>query len=167
MKTKHIPSNTAIIYLPHDKFAHENLTTGEKSEPFDTEREAIEDAGGWSYDADEYEDAQFALAEFLECDPSELNEENYKHYDALAVYRHGSREYAIGTDSEADEAWNVSLDSYLDDCGVLDSIPENLRSYFDREKWKRDARYDGRGHSLSSYDGNEDEQDEFFIYRLN
>ena len=47
--------------------------------------------------------------------------------------------------------------------------------YFDEEKWKRDARYDGRGHSLSSYDGAEyyetvffDGQNiDFYIYRIN
>ena len=50
-----------------------------------------------------------------------------------------------------------------------------MRYYFDDEKWKRDARFDGRGHSLSSYDGAEhyetvffDGQNiDFYIYRIN
>ena len=44
------------------------------------------------------------------------------------------------------------LDSYIEECL---EIPEHLRFYFDEEKWKDDARMDGRGHSLSSYDGHE------------
>lgn len=43
--------------------------------------------------------------------------------------------------------------------------------YFDSDKFKRDARIDGRGHSLSGYDGSEAEQKFndtwFFIYRHN
>jgi hypothetical protein len=104
----------------------------------------------------EFDPAILALAAELHVDPSEIDEERHDHY-GLTVLSHGRAEYAVGTDSEADEAWDQSLDSYLDDCGVgvLDSIPENLRSYFDRDAWKSDARHDGRGHALASYDGDE------------
>ena len=41
----------------------------------------------------------------------------------------------------------------------------------DEEKWKNDARHDGRGHCLSSYDGHEHEVkvdgEWFYIYRVN
>ena len=73
-------------------------------------------------------------------------------------------------DDEANEAWDESLDSYLDEC-VLHDLPELAQSYFDREKWKRDARHDGRGHSLNSYDGSEYEVEmagkTWLIYRTN
>ncbi len=81
-------------------------------------------------------------------------------------------EYLVLTDEEADEMWDEQLDSYLDEC-VLPELPETARRYFDRDAWKRDARHDGRGHSLSSYDGNEDEvydeEDDttYYIYRTN
>jgi hypothetical protein len=46
-----------------------------------------------------------------------------------------------------------------------------VKNYFDDEAWKRDARHDGRGHSLSSYDSAENEEQFngkwFYIYRLN
>lgn len=58
------------------------------------------------------------------------------------------------SDGAADEMWDQYLDSYLDDCM---EIPPALEPYFDREAWKRDARMDGRGHCLSSYDGGERE----------
>lgn len=87
-----------------------------------------------------------------------------------------SGEYMVLTDDEADRAWDESLDSYLDEC-VLGELPEMARNYFDREKWKDDAKLDGRGHSLSGYDSEEneataidpesDEEEKFYIYRTN
>jgi len=77
-------------------------------------------------------------------------------------------EYLVVTDDEADELWDQSLDSYIDDCL---EIPETMAAYFDREAWKKDARMDGRGHSLSGYDGEECEETvddvTYYIYRTN
>jgi hypothetical protein len=138
------------------------MPESDASGPFDTETEAIEDAGGGHY-----ENYIFALADELGEDPAEFTEEKYDYY-GLTVVSHGRAEYAVGTDAEADEAWDQSLDSYIDDAGLLDSVPENLRSYFDRDAWKSDARHDGRGHSLASYDGEEmDLSDGFYAYRIN
>ena len=76
--------------------------------------------------------------------------------------------YSVLTDSEADDAWEESLNNYLDDC-VLPELPESMRSYFDRDSWLSVARMDGRGHSLAMYDGNEYEEvvngTSYFIYR--
>ena len=90
--------------------------------------------------------------------------ESYNEYTAHGVA------YQVLTDEEADKAWDESLDSYLDDC-VLCEMPEIAQNYFDRERWKEDAKVDGRGHSLGRYDGEENEitdpeTDElFFAYR--
>ncbi len=82
----------------------------------------------------------------------------------------GRREWAVLTDSEADTAWEASLDSYLDEC-VLPELHGAVRCYFDEEAWKRDARHDGRGHAINSYDGDEDEiqtpEGWAYIYRIN
>jgi len=79
-------------------------------------------------------------------------------------------DYLVCTDDEADDRWEDSLQSYIDDC-IMSEIPEYLQRYFDEEKWKQDARYDGRGHSLASYDGEEFEEtiegETFYIYRIN
>lgn len=83
-----------------------------------------------------------------------------------------SGEYMVLTDEEADQAWDNSLESYIDECLT---IPKEVEPYFNREKWKRDARRDGRGHSLSSYDGAEhsttvagaDYHETLYIYRMN
>lgn len=100
-------------------------------------------------------------------------------YCDRGLYGHGwtltvdSEEWAVMTEGEANSAWDDALDSYLDDSGVMDGIPEGLRHYFDRDKWKEDAKIDGRGHALSSWDGNEADIEDpetgvwFVAFRLN
>jgi hypothetical protein len=114
----------------------------------------------------QYDEPVLALADELGEDPANITEEHT--YYGLTVYSIGRAEYAVGTDAEADEAWSQALDSYLDDTGLLDSIPENLRPYFDRDEWKSDARHDGRGHALASYDGDELElAGDLYAFRIN
>ena len=111
----------------------------------------------------------------IEEELSEYNVDDYRFdiwqtVNSYKSFKHSDREYAVMTDSEADKAWDESLDSYLDEC-VLSEIPENVRHYFDEEKWKDDARMDGRGHSLNYYDGGEEEANinnvDYYIYRRN
>jgi hypothetical protein len=66
-------------------------------------------------------------------------------------------DYVAGTDDEMDGLWDEDLDNYLKDC-VYPDLPDNMRIYFDDEAWKRDAKMDGRGHSLNRYDGGELDQ---------
>ncbi len=96
-----------------------------------------------------------------------FKESDWTHY-GLRVIDTDSGEYAIGTDVECDDAWDESLDSYLEEC-VYPELPENMVNYFDDDAWKRDAMYDGRGHSLSSYDGDEVELEtcDLYAFRLN
>lgn len=79
-------------------------------------------------------------------------------------------EYMVLTDDEANEAWDEELDRYLDEC-VFPVLPCIAQQYFDREAWKLGAKHDGRGHALSSYDGEEHEVqvdgEWFFLYRVN
>lgn len=111
---------------------------------------------------------QRALAAFLQVEADEVSES--RHDDNLFEY--GREEYLVCTDDEADRVWDERLDSYLDDC-VLPEVPENVQNYFDRDAWKRDARMDGRGHAISSYDGHEHDAkdpetgESFVVFRLN
>lgn len=77
--------------------------------------------------------------------------------------------YLVLTDDEAEEAWDESLEHYLDEL-ILPELPEQAQRYFDRTAWKSDAKYDGRGHSLATYDGHEHEQTiagtTYYIYRI-
>lgn len=102
-----------------------------------------------------------ALTEYLQ--EGDIMESSYD--DSMFETQDGS-EYMVLTENEADERWEDSLDSYLEDY-VYPELAGNLAQYFDDEKWKRDARYDGRGRSLSHYDGNEDEYGGYLIYRMN
>ena len=101
-----------------------------------------------------------SFEEWLKDNGTEVDVEEYDEYGDWKVY----------TDSEADDAWEESLDSYLDEC-VLPDLPKALQCYFDREAWKSDARMDGRGHSLAGYDGHEQEQEvngtTYYLYRQN
>jgi len=103
-----------------------------------------------------------ALCQHLVIDPDEVNQ----GYDST-TFEEGKREYMVLTDDETDEKQDESLDSYIDDC----KIPESIRPYFDEDKWKKDARMDGRGHCLSGHDGEENEEEvdgeTFYIYRIN
>ena len=86
------------------------------------------------------------------------------------TYSYGREEYIVATDEEADEIEDEYLDNYLEEC-IYPELPENLRFYFDDEAWKRDARMDGRGHCISTYDGCEYEEKVngtwYYIYRTN
>lgn len=85
-------------------------------------------------------------------------------------FEYGSNEYLVCTDSEADERWDESLDNYIEEL-ILPEIPKYYQRYFNEEAWKSDARHDGRGHCLSSYDGDENEEringTTYYIYRIN
>jgi len=112
--------------------------------------------------ADDDENRVLALCEEFDASPSSVERRKWDHYN-LDVYTVEGTEYAIGTDAEADAAQDAALDSYLDE-GCVEGANG---PYFDRDAWKRDAKMDGRGHCLSSYDGNEYDAREFFIYRVN
>lgn len=105
-------------------------------------------------------------------------EDNCTEVEGLDIDDCYDVDYYVLTDDEADEKWEESLDSYIEECITpeIDKISEgngNLGYYitFNEEMWKRDAKMDGRGHSLSSYDGNENEEEvqgtTFYIYRIN
>lgn len=104
-----------------------------------------------------------ALANWLDVHFSTITEDG-NEYTAQGII------YTILTDSEADDAWDAELESYLDEC-VLPDLPENMRRYFDHDAWKEDAKKDGRGHALEHYDGEEKEitdpetKEMFFAYR--
>jgi hypothetical protein len=63
--------------------------------------------------------------------------------------------WRVLTDDEADKAMEDCLEEALQD---EEMVPGSDSPYFDRERWKSDARQDGRGHCLSSRDGEENEE---------
>ena len=111
-------------------------------------------------DIDEY----YTIEELKE----ELN--NIKEGYTYNIFEYYNEEYEVLTDEEADERWEEELQHYIDEC-ILPELPDFAARYFDEEAWKRDAKIDGRGHSLSRYDGCEYEEKVndtwFYIYRQN
>lgn len=112
---------------------------------------------------DTHDPQVIALAQHLGCDPEDI-EDKYGYYEAEGG------EYRVMNDDDADMAWDESLEEYIDDCLEM---PDWIRPFFDRDKWKEEAKHDGRGHCLSGYDGNEDEDEEevngerYYIFRVN
>jgi len=95
-----------------------------------------------------------------------FEEASYDYY-GLTVLEVGNREFAIGTEDEADYAWEMALESYWDEC-IEPEVPKFIRNYLDYDKWESDAKTDGRGHALSSYDGCEtDIGDNLVMFRIN
>ncbi len=138
-----------------------------------------------------------ALADFLECKEAELTpaQHGHDHY-GLLVFCLGSQEYAIGTDGEADEAaaanikdslWAFRASFILSECGLPLELEAGIKAMQEKqcedcndalialiEKTCDLKRFvqaaisaDGRGHFLSSYNGHEELEGDFFIYRLN
>ena len=137
-----------------------------------------------------------AVADQIGCDPDDLTLETRTHY-GLEVFSNGREEYAVGTDKEADEAckeyitdtaWAFRSSFICEYCELPQELAEALEAL--QSKKCEDANdailsmvertdggldgfveeaisADGRGHFLSSYDGNENEKDGFFIYRIN
>jgi hypothetical protein len=109
-----------------------------------------------------------ALALHLELDPEEMEEIEQEDSER---FTYGREEYLVLTEGAANRHFSDSLDQYIDDC-ILEQLPENLRSYFDYDAFKRDVEIsDGRGPSLAPYDGEENEKEVdgtwYFIYRTN
>lgn len=126
-----------------------------------------------------------ALADFLEISENEF------YVLSETEFKVGRQEYLVLTDEEADEkARTYILDSVwafrpeflaahssvaiefikaIQDNGKCESNNGVLLSAIkDREHFVEDAiKADGRGHHLSTYDGEENEQNGLFIYRTN
>ena len=106
-----------------------------------------------------------ALMQFLDCDFDDIGE-GFRD----SAYSYGGQEYLVLTEDEADAAFDEALENILDDV-ILPDLDEALQCYFDRDAWKRDTQYDGRGHHLNHYDGEEYEEvvngTSYYIYRVN
>ena len=109
-----------------------------------------------------------ALMEHLEITVSEAIED-IKNIHSF-TYSYGNKEFLILTEKEANILWEENLDNYLEEI-VLEELPKRYREYFNETLWKQDAKMDGRGHCLSSYDGREHilivNEITYFIYRIN
>jgi hypothetical protein len=85
-------------------------------------------------------------------------------YDTGCAFEADGGEYLVLDEDEVESRIEDSLESLLDDSGCVEGADS---PYFDRERWKRDARMDGAGHILNSYDGSEYEYADLTIFRTN
>lgn len=111
------------------------------------------------------EDEIYVICQMFDLTANEIDDIAIEGNNRICVQ---GTDYLFGTDSDMDDEWDASLDSYLEEC-VYPELSGNLAQYFDDEAWKSDARMDGRGHSLNSYDGGEIEYEHngtyYYAYR--
>lgn len=147
-----------------------------------------------------------ALCQHLDCQPDDLELQEYDHYGMSVYDAKGGAEYAIGTDAEAQEAaerniadsvWAFKASFILSECGLPSELEEAIMAFqSDKCEDANEALValvekccgkplrtgleafaesaisaDGRGHFMSSYDGEENEEtvngETFYIYRTN
>jgi len=138
-------------------------------------------------------DALDALSKHLGVEADEITEQKYTLY-GLPMFSIGSKEYAVGDDEQADKACHeyignsvwaflpsfIASECNLHDCEkIIEAAQEKCESANEAilamikgtcglSSFVESAIVaDGRGHFLSSYDGNENEVDGFYIYRVN
>ena len=130
-----------------------------------------------------------ALAKYLEIDVEDINETNWGTLEA------DGSEFLVLTDEEADakayeeieeSLWAFNADFIIDMCGFsggeksliamqresCEDCNEFIKAMIEgtcgMDSFVESAiESDGRGHFISMYDGEENEQDEYFIYRAN
>ena len=137
---------------------------------------------------------QEALAKFLSVKPYyHLSLKTYDHY-GLEVYSLGDKEYAIGTDKEAEKAcaenikdslwaFNASFIAEHTKAGYTPELEKSIGKIQEQcegaqaaiecmiediDEFIEDAiSADGRGHFLSGYDSEENQEEDYYIYRIN
>jgi len=133
-----------------------------------------------------------ALAKYLDCDPEDISE-GYPSYGDFMTLEYGSEEYLVLTDEEADEAckeyvkdsvWAFNASFIIQHSDLPWEAEEMIKGFqeskcedanetilaliTDFDEFVEDAiSADGRGHFLSGYDGDEVEDGDYFIYRVN
>jgi|TARA_R100000479_G_scaffold162299_1_gene100320 hypothetical protein len=127
-----------------------------------------------------------AVAEFM--DLNEIGKANITHQDDH-YYTYGNEEYMVLTDEEADDkvkeyiketVWAFNPTFLSDHSGIDEEVFIKLQESCETandaifkliknfDNLVKDAIYvDGRGHFLAGYDGNENEQGDFYLYRTN
>lgn len=138
-----------------------------------------------------------ALAKYLDCEPSELTECRHDLYGLTVFelgnqeYAIGTDEEADAA-AEADirdSLWAFNASFILSECGLPGELEEAIQAFQESKCESANEAIlalvekcceggvgafaeaavsaDGRGHFLSSYDGEENEEGDFFIYRVN
>jgi antirestriction protein len=101
----------------------------------------------------EYEKLINRIKELLSLDENKTmfdGEHNYERVIAIYCENHHITKPTIETLEEVEEAycgeWNSMKDyamHIVEECGMLDQMPDNLRHYFDYEAYGRDLVYSG------------------------
>lgn len=101
------------------------------------EIEEMETEDSGAFDPADYENEVLALAEFLEIHPDKIIEGQNNEYEV----EDGDTTYYILESDDAEKAVRKAIENTLDEM-VYHYLPENLRFYFDEEKYVDDVMVD-------------------------
>ena len=75
--------------------------------------------------------------------------------------------YVALRQDEIDDIWYDATIELIDDC-YLNGVPEQVKNYFNYDKFFEDAQYDGRASHFNGYDGSTElETEDYYIYYHN
>lgn len=94
--------------------------------------------------------------------------ESAKDYNDFTVETEEG-EYRFVDEDAIERIHREEIESVVDDCYLSDkNIPKMIKRYFDYDSFARDCRLsDGYGHHFSSYDGSEEQNGNYFMFRVN
>lgn len=77
-------------------------------------------------------------------------------------------EYRFIEEDAIERIHREEIEELVDECYLSDkNIPETIKRYFDYDSFARDCRLsDGYGHHFSSYDGSEENNGNYFMFRV-
>ena len=160
---ENLPSE--VVEMMNTRFDRESedILEDESLSPEDTQ-EQIEKLGSDIRDeAEAATEEEIALLYYLHTEENEteewfddLKDTERTQYGEGTVIEQGNAEYAVISDDNVEIAFDNAIDDYVDEA-VLPEIPEAYRRYFDLEAFTTDCHHDGLGHTLSSYDGGDNE----------
>ena len=78
-------------------------------------------------------------------------------------------EYRFIEEDAIERIHREEIENIVDDCYLSDkNIPEMIKRYFDYDSFARDCRLsEGYGNHFSSYDGSEEQNGNYFMFRVN
>ena len=108
----------------------------------------------------------FTLSQIKELDS--LVEENYESCGYTYIEPEFTKfTYVALRQDEIDAIWYDATIDLVDEC-YLNNVPEQVKNYFNYDKFFEDVQQEGRANHFNGYDGNTElETDNYFIYYHN
>ena len=111
-------------------------------------------------------DKTFTLSQVKEL--NQMIEDNYESCGYTYIEPDFTKYTYVALDkSQIDNIWYDATIDLVDDC-YLSGVPEQVKNYFNYDKFFEDIQYDGRASHFNGYDGSTElETEDYYIYYHN